>query len=385
MKKSSPLKGVTFSLLILFTLSSSFAQGLEIDSSNVIKKLDPINKLIGPTSDLEAVAISPTGNILAAGGWDKNIYIFSLELNNFGEILHTFKNHSSAILSLSFDKRGEYLAASSNDHTLTTWNIDSALQTGMQRQDLAINNVKYGPSIKYVYSSIKNGEIKVWDMMDPKRIRTINTKMKINSFAMSKDRKFVFTAGESNHVKKFNLKGIEIISLEGHTAFINDIALSTKGQLLASASDDKTIKIWDLVRSKEKLTLTGHTSKVNTVAFTSDDKYIISGDHSGEVIIWEIETGNIVKRIAGLGKSIRNLSISRYMDYIAVASYENSGEKNVVYYCATGLLNNALDMRRKANKRKEALRKEKEANEKTPEELREENIEDILNETQEQF
>ena len=381
----------TLPFLTLFPLTLGSLNGqtrdsdstqLQMDTTPVVKKLEAINKISGPNSDLEAVAISPTGQILAAGGWDKNIYIYSLKPENFGEVLHTFEYHSSAILSLSFDVRGKNLVCGSNDHTLTTWNLDSAMKTGNQRQDYGINTVIHGPSTKYIYSCSKQGEIKLWHMTDAKRTRTIDLKEKTNSITMSKDRKYIYAAGESNIIKKFNLKGIEIGSLEGHSAFINEIQLSPNGSLLASASDDKTIVIWGLLKMKQKLVLEGHASKVNAIAFSSDNKFIVSGDRSGEVIIWNLETGEIIKRIPGLGRSIRNISFSRYMDYIAVASYENTGDEHVIYYCATGLINTVLDKKRKALERKE---KAKKMQQKREENYDNEDIEDILNETQEQF
>lgn len=355
------LIGVT---CFLFAIPSN-AQ-VTIDTTSVKEKIQrkPIELLRGSKSDLEAVAISPTGKILAAGGWDKNIYIYSLEDGSFGTLIHTLKTHTSAILSLDFDRRGEYLVCGSNDYTITTWKIDSMLNLGSFRQEESIHTAKYGPSPKYIYSGSKNGILKLWDTKDSKRTRTIDTKIKMNTFTISKDRKSFYVAGESNSILQLNLKGLEMGRLEGHTAFINSIAISPNGQLLASGSDDKSVIIWELQRRKVKLTLTGHSSKVNTVQITSDNKYVVSGDHSGEVIIWDIESGEIVKRIPGLGKSVRNISVSRMMDVIAVASYEKTGNEHMVYYCQTGLINRALankkrqmEQRRKANERK----KQKEA------------------------
>lgn len=349
--------------IALLLISNQLSAQLAVDSSAVKNEVKhkPIEKLLGANTDLEAVAISPTGKILAAGGWDKNIYIYSLEAESFGVITHTLKTHTSAILSLDFDRRGEYLVCGSNDYTITTWKVDSFLNQGTFRQSESIANVNYGPSPKYMYSGAKNGVIKLWDTKDSKRTRTIETNLKLNDFILSKDRKSIYVASESNSIIQYNLKGIEMGRLEGHTAFVNSIDLSANGQYLASGSDDKTIIVWELQRRKEKVKLTGHTSKINSVVISSDNKYVVSGDHSGEVIIWSIETGEIIKRIPGLGKSVRNISMSRLMDVIAVASYENSGNEHVVYVCQTGVINVELEKKRKlieqrriANERKKA-------------------------------
>jgi WD40 repeat protein len=74
--------------------------------------------------------------------------------------------------------------------------------------------------------------------------------------------------------------------LHGHTGVVRSVTFSPDGKTLASASEDKTIKLWEPRTGLELLTLTGHANWVNGVAFSPDGSTLASACNDGSVRLW---------------------------------------------------------------------------------------------------
>jgi WD40 repeat protein len=80
--------------------------------------------------------------------------------------------------------------------------------------------------------------------------------------------------------------------LHGHTSSINAVRFSPEGALLASSSDDQTVRVWDLRGSGQvRHILHGHTSWVRSLAFSADGTILASGSNDETVKLWDVHSG----------------------------------------------------------------------------------------------
>ena len=77
----------------------------------------------------------------------------------------------------------------------------------------------------------------------------------------------------------------------GHTDWVDGVAVTPDGDKVISASDDLTLKVWDLKSGKELRTLRGHTDSVNGVAVTPDGGNVISASHDQTLKVWDLKSG----------------------------------------------------------------------------------------------
>lgn len=156
----------------------------------------------------------------------------------------------------------------------------------------------------------------------------------VHCVAVSPDGKLLATAGFDNTVKIWELnpdgtlKDKEKKTLTGHTGPVYAVAFDPKNpNVVATASQDKTGRVWDVSSGKMKAELKGHTDIVDTVAFSPDGKTLATAGADKSVRLWNAADGKELKNLGAHDGSVYTVCFSPDGKLLASAG---SGKDNLV-------------------------------------------------------
>ena len=100
-------------------------------------------------------------------------------------------------------------------------------------------------------------------------------------------------------------------TLNSHTKAVWATAVSANGQVLASGSQDCTIKVWNAATGKLQRTLMGHKGTIRTLAMSADGRILASGSGDTTVKLWNLATGKLIRTFSGHSSPVWSVAIAK--------------------------------------------------------------------------
>lgn len=151
------------------------------------------------------------------------------------------------------------------------------------------NQSSLNSPIQFLKLDIKSLNAEISNFQDP-LFASIQTASFVTTVSSTFDGQYLIYGTDDGTIFTLSLPSNTLTSLEGHTAHITSLKLTTDNSFIVSLSDDKTIRIWSLEDHTEYAVLEGHTEIPTQLVITNDDQYILSGGEDNTVILWDIES-----------------------------------------------------------------------------------------------
>jgi len=274
----------------------------------------------------QVVLFSPDGEMIASGhsGTRNNLFLWAVA-DGDDQPVQQFNGHEDQVTSLAFSRDGRRLLTGSWDATVRLWNVRSGRElntygpiTNPTGDAVTVVAAVFNPTQTRALISVNFGAIFVYDLETGRELQNFATGYSAASTAdmhISPDGDVLATATYDSFVYLWEVEtGRLIRRLIGHEAPLSRVRFAPDGVTLVSASQDMTLREWYVNGGAQSRVLRGYADGASaaSLVITADGTRAISGggDADPVILLWDLATGEVIRRMEGHDAGVIAMDLS---------------------------------------------------------------------------
>ena len=256
----------------------------DVDTRDILSsfRIGKIWRLLDYSPDGQQVAVAVLPN--------------SVEVRNVrdGSLIRTLQGHSNHVENARYSGSGDALFTCAGDTEIKAWRLPGPSEPPPPDPGRRITDLAWSEATGILAAGTMGGTVQFLAGNDLSPVLTLasfepraNSRVALNPAG---DRAILSLSPTT--IFEVGLPGGDVLAQHtAHTDTITDLAYSPKSDAFASASQDRTVRIWPADAAEEALVFGKHPDEVLALAFAPDNRRIVSGDRSGNMLVWDWHTG----------------------------------------------------------------------------------------------
>lgn len=254
---------------------------------------------------------SPDSALIATGSSDGIVRVF----NNQGELIYEKPTEETpSIRVVKFNTNGQYLLVGSSSTKILILASESGETVKEFPAQSGIRDAAWRTESSFAVCC-ENGAVGIFDSLEAQPLWLTGHTNATYCVVWEPDGELLASCSDDNTVRVWH-RDADCTVLSGHTSPVYTLRWGKNG-IIASASFDSTVRLWDAHSGNSLLVLQGHQKPIYAISFSPDEKIIVSGSSDQTCKFWDVQTGKLIASYM-LNQTVFDLQYSTDGKYVAV-------------------------------------------------------------------